>query len=144
MAKAVSIFGDATQGSLFFEGLRIPPAPLGGVVVAIQHPSIAGRIRVTRSDLFQKDGVTPRIVFKRMRPTRVKNRAGQRLVNDLGYNLQQVIDYINDEATRKANEVDFQRNGSAVGSGNTINFIGSGVSAAVSYTHLTLPTILLV
>ena len=129
MAKAVSIFGDATQGSLFFEGLRIPPAPLGGVVVAIQHPTLAGRIRVTRSDLFQKDGVTPRIVFKRMRPTRVKNRAGQRLVNDLGYNLQQVIDYINDEATRKANEVDFQRNGSAVGSGNTINFTGAGVSA---------------
>ena len=30
---------------------------------------------------------------------------------------------------RKANEVDFQKDGTAVGSGNTINFIGSGVSA---------------
>lgn len=129
MAKPVSIFGDATQGSLFFEGLRIPPAPLGGVVVAIEHPSISGRIRVTRSDLFQRDGVTPRIVFKRMRPTRVKNKDNQRLVADLGYTLQQVIDYINDEANRKANELDFQKDGVAVGSGNTINFIGSGVSA---------------
>ena len=129
MAKPVSIFGDATQGSLFFEGLRIPPAPLGGVVVAIEHPSISGRIRVTRSDLFQRDGVTPRIVFKRMRPTRVKNKDNQRLVADLGYTLQQVIDYINDEANRKANELDFQKDGTAVGSGNTINFIGSGVSA---------------
>jgi hypothetical protein len=129
MAKPVSIFGDAAQGSLFFEGLRIPPAPLGGVVVAIEHPSISGRIRVTRSDLFQRDGVTPRIVFKRMRPSRVRNKDNQRLVGDLGYTLQQVIDYINDEANRKANEVDFQKDGVAVGSGNTINFIGSGVSA---------------
>jgi hypothetical protein len=129
MAKPVSIYGDATQGSLFFEGLRIPPAPLGGVVVAIEHPSIAGRIRVTRSDLFQRDGVTPRIVFKRMRPSRVRNKENQRLVGDLGYTVQQVIDYINDEANRKSNELDFQKDGAAVGSGNTINFIGSGVSA---------------
>ena len=129
MAKPVSIFGDAAQGSLFFEGLRIPPAPLGGVVVAIEHPSISGRIRVTRSDLFQRDGVTPRIVFKRMRPTRVRNKDNQRLVADLGYTLQQVIDYINDEANRKSNELDFQKDGAAVGSGNTINFTGAGVSA---------------
>lgn len=129
MAKPVSIYGDAALGSLFFEGLRIPPAPLGGVVVAIEHPSIAGRIRVTRSDLFQRDGVTPRIVFKRMRPSRVRNKDNQRLVGDLGYTLQQVIDYINDEANRKSNELDFQKDGAAVGSGNTINFIGSGVSA---------------
>ena len=129
MAKKVSLYGDAAQGSLFFEGLRIPPAPLGGVVVAVQHPTLSGRIRVTRSDLFQKDGVSPRIVFKRMRPTRVKNKAGQNLVDDLGFTLQQVIDYINDEANRKANEIDFQKDGSAVGSGNTINFTGAGVSA---------------
>jgi|TARA_R100000030_G_scaffold96980_1_gene85581 hypothetical protein len=132
MAKAVSIFGDAAQGSLFFEGLKIPPAPLGGVVVAIQHPSIAGRIRVTRSDLFQRDGVTPRIVFKRMRPTRVRNKNNQRLVADLGFNLQQVIDYINDEANRKANEIDFQKNGAVVGSGNTLNFTGGIENVSVS------------
>ena len=132
MAKPVSLYGDAAQGSLFFEGLRIPPAPLGGVVVAIEHPTLTGRIRVTRSDLFQRDGVTPRIVFKRMRPTRVRNRAGQRLVADLGFNLQQVIDYINDEANRKANEVDFQSGGSVVGSGNTINFTGGVDSVSVS------------
>ena len=102
---------------------------MGGVVVAVEHPTLAGRIRVTRSDLFQKDGVSPRIVFKRMRPTRVKNKAGQNLVDDLGFTLQQVIDYINDEANRKANEIDFQKDGSVVGSGNTVNFTGAGVSA---------------
>ena len=68
--------------------------------------------------------------FKRMRITlSVRNKDNQRLVQDLGFTRQQVIDYINDEANRKANEVDIERNGSTVGSGNTINFTGSGVSA---------------
>ena len=129
MARAVKIFGDAAQGSLFFEGLTIPPAPLGGVVVATELAGTTDRIRVVRNDQFQKNGVDPRILFKRMRIHRVRNKDNQRLVGDLGFTRQQVIDYINDEANRKANEVDIQRNGSAVGSGNTINFIGSGVSA---------------
>ena len=43
-----------------------------------------------------------------MRPTRVRNKNNQRLVADLGFTRQQVIDYINDEANRKANEVDFK------------------------------------
>jgi len=129
MAKPVKIFGDAAQGALFFEGVPVPDAPLGGIVVASEHPSLNGRIRITRSDQFQKDGVTARILFKRMQPSRVRNRQNQRLVQDLGYDVSQVIDYINDEANRKANEIDFQKDGNAVGSGNTINFIGSGVSA---------------
>ena len=129
MARAVKIYGDAAQGSLFFDGLTIPPAPLGGVVVASAHPVLANRIRVTRTDQFQKDGVTPRILFKRMRMTRVRNKQDQRLVQDLGFTHQQVIDYINDEANRKANEIDLQKDGTQVGSANTVNFTGAGVSA---------------
>ena len=129
MSRAVKIFGDAAQGSLFFEGVPIPPAPLGGVVRAIALAGSTNRVRVFRDDQFQKNGVDSRILFKRMRITRVRNKAGQRLVQDLGYTQQQVIDYINDEANRKANEIDFQRNGSQVGSGNTVNFTGAGVSA---------------
>ena len=132
MARAVKIFGDATQGSLFFEGVTIPPAPLGGIVLASAHPNAENRIRVVRNDQFQKNGVDPRILFKRMINTRVRNKAGQRLVQDLGYTQQQVIDYINDEANRKANEVDFHKNGSLVGSGNTINFTGGIENVTVS------------
>ena len=141
MARAVKIYGDAAQGSLFFDGLTIPPAPLGGVVVASAHPSLTNRIRVVRNDQFQKDGVTARILFKRMRHTRVRNRQNQRLVQDLGYTQQQVIDYINDEANRKANELDFQKDGVAVGSGNTINFTGAGVSAVSVSGDVTTVTI---
>ena len=129
MARAVKIFGDASQGSLFFEGVSIPPAPLGGIVIAIENPNRPGKIRVTRTDQFQKDGVTPRVLFKRMLPSRVRNKQNQSLISDLGFSLAQVISYINDEANRKANEIDFQKNGSVVGSGNTINFTGAGVSA---------------
>ncbi len=129
MARAVKIFGDAAQGSLFFEGVKTPPAPLGGIVVASTLDGNPNRIKIIRSDQFQKNGVDPRVLFKRMINTRVRNKAGQRLVQDLGYTQQQVIDYINDEANRKANEIDFQRNSSQVGSGNTINFTGAGVSA---------------
>ena len=129
MAKPVSIFADVSQGNLFFEGTRIPPAPLGGIVLAIENPSRPGKIRVTRSDQFSRDGVTPRRLFKRMDPVRVKNATGQFLVGDLGFSLAQVIDYINSQANKNANDIDFQRNASAVGSGNTINFTGAGVSS---------------
>jgi len=129
MTKPVSIFADVSQGALFFEGTRIPPAPLGGIVLAVENPSRPGKIRVTRSDQFSRDGVTPRRLFKRMTPTRVKNKTGQFLVGDLGFSLAQVIDYINSEANKNANDIDFQRNGSAVGSGNTVNFTGAGVTS---------------
>ena len=129
MSRAVKIFGDAALGSLFFEGVPIPPAPLGGVVRAVALDGSTNRIRVFRDDQFQKNGVDPRILFKRMRITRVRNKADQRLVQDLGYTQQQVIDYINDEANRKANENDFQKDGVQVGSANTVNFTGAGVSS---------------
>ena len=132
MARAVKIFGDASQGSLFFEGSPHPPAPLGGIVVASAHPTLEFRIRVVRNDQFQKNGVDPRVLFKRMRMTRVRNKDDQRLVEDLGYTRQQVIDYINDEANRKSNEIDFQKDGSIVGSGNTINFTGGIENVTVS------------
>ena len=128
MARPVQIFADVSQGSLFFQNTRLPAAPLGGVVLAIQNPSRPNKIRVTREDMFNKDGVTPRRLFKRLDPSRVKNRDGQFLVGDLGFNLAQVVDYINDQATKKANEIDFKRNGSLVGGGTTVNFTGAGVS----------------
>ena len=63
MARAVKIFGDAAQGSLFFEGVKTPPAPLGGIVVATTLDGNPNRIKITRSDQFQKNGVDPRVLF---------------------------------------------------------------------------------
>ena len=138
MAKPVSIFADVTQGNLFFDGTRIPPAPLGGIVLAIENPQRAGKIRVTRSDQFARDGVTPRRLFKRMDPDRVKNQSGQFLVDDLGFSLAEVISYINDEANKKANEVDIRKEGAAVGSATTLNFTGAVDTVSVTGDIATL------
>ena len=91
MARKFKIYAGVSAGQIFFEGSRIPPLPLGGIVFADEHPSYAGRIRVVRLDRFNRDGVTPRRIFKNLRPTRVKNKANQELVNDLGFDFQQVI-----------------------------------------------------
>ena len=64
MSRAVKIFGDAGQGSLFFEGSPHPPAPLGGVVVAAALEGSTTKIKVTRSDLLQKNGVDPRVILR--------------------------------------------------------------------------------
>ena len=104
MSRAVKIFGDAAQGSLFFEGSPHPPAPLGGVVLAAARAGSTDRIIITRSDQFQKNGVDPRVLFKRMRITRVRNKEDQRLVADLGFTQQQVIDYINDKQKQTENQ----------------------------------------
>ena len=59
-----------------------------------------------------------------MDPARIKNKSGQALVADLGFTLQQVIDYINDQANKKTNEIDIQNAGALVGGGTTLNFKG--------------------
>ena len=54
MARAVKIFGDAAQGSLFFEGLTIPPAPLGGVVVATELLDSTDRLELLKRPVSEK------------------------------------------------------------------------------------------
>ena len=124
MSKNVRIYAGVSAGRIFFDGSRVPAAPLGGIVAAVENPSRPGKIRITRSDQFSRDGVTPRRLFKRILPTRIKNKANQFLVADLGFSLQQVIDYINDQANKKSNEIDIQKNGALVGGGTTLNFKG--------------------
>ena len=129
MAKKFRIFADVSAGSLFFDGSRLRPAPLGGKVLASINPNHSDRIRIVRTDLFARDGVTPRRIFKGLKIGRIKNQADQELVADLGFSASQIVDYLNDQANKKANEIDLQKDGSLVGGGTTINFIGSGVSA---------------
>ena len=136
MAKKFRIFADVSAGSIFFDGGRIPPAPLGGKVLASDNGS--GRVRVVRTDLFAKDGVTPRRIFKGLKVGRIKNQANQILSTDLGFNLTQIIDYINDQANKKVNEIDFQKNGALVGGGTTINFTGQVGSISVSNDVVTV------
>ena len=123
MAKKFRIYAGVNAGRIFFDGSRVPPAPLGGIVVAEINPFHSDRIRISRTDQFAKDGVTPKRLFKGLKEGRIKNRAGQILTN-LGFTTQQIVDYINDQATKKVNEIDLQQNGGLVGGGTTLNFKG--------------------
>ena len=125
MAKKFRIFADVSAGSIFFDGGRVQPQPLGGKILASLNPNHSDRIRIVRTDLFGRDGVTPRRLFKGLKVGRVKNQANQILTTDLGFNVAQVIDYINDQANKKANEIDFQKDGALVGGGTTVNFTGN-------------------
>ena len=124
MARKFKIYAGVHAGRIFFDGSRVPPIELGGVVFADEHPSYTGRIRVVRLDQFGRDGVTPKRIFKNLKPQRVKNRDNVELFNTLGFSTSQIIDYINDQANKKVNEIDIQNAGALVGGGTTLNFKG--------------------
>ena len=119
----VKIYADTTTGFLHFDGSRISPKPLNGVCVA-SASNRSFRIRITRSDLVQTNG-NPRIMFKHLRMSRVANEAGQLLSTTLGYNRQQIIDYINTEANKQVVSV-------GVATDSSINT--SGIITATSFT----------
>ena len=103
----IQIYGDTNKGCVFFDGSRVEPKFLGTIVASV-HPTEANRIVIERTDLFKRDGVNFRVLFRRLRAGRVQNRDGQNLISDLGYTVQQVVLYINQQASA------FAATGSAV------------------------------
>lgn len=94
MANPIKIYSD-NRGAVLFEGRRAIEPKFVGTLIAFEYS--AGRIQIARTDRFKQDGVTPRVVFKRLKATRVQNSSGQYLIEDLGYSTQEVIDYLNEE-----------------------------------------------
>ncbi len=140
----IKIYADTTTGFLHFDGSRISPKPLNGVVAA-SASNRAFRIRITRSDLLQANG-NPRIMFKHLRMTKVANEAGQNLRTDLGYNRAQIIDYINAEAQKVVEAgidgISVCLNGSVVSTAaTTLDFTGSAVQDLVVSAGIATVTI---
>ena len=121
----VKIYADQTTGFLHFDGSRISPKPLNGVVVA-SASNKAFRIRITRSDLVQPNG-NPRVMFKHLKMNRVAKQDGTNLRVDLGYSRSQIIDYINAEA-QKTVDTSFGTDESINTSGiiTASSFVGDG------------------
>ena len=94
----INIYGDLDSGSIFFINSTVDPKSLGTVVASLIDHNGEDRILVERNDRFQSDGVTSRVLFKKLNPNRVQNRNGEELVGQLGYTVQQVIDYINGQS----------------------------------------------
>ena len=97
MAK-IKIYGDSNKGCIFFDGSRVEPKFLGTITASIKADE-TDRIVIQRTDVFQRDGVSLRTLFKRLKATRVQNKDGENLIDDLGYSVQDVVVYINGQAS---------------------------------------------
>lgn len=106
---------------------------LAGAILAERFVNNAGvtsntRITIKRTDQFNKDG-TNRLVYRRVGFTRFVNMDEDRLAGDLGYDIDQVIDYINGEANKVEDGFRFLSDGAHVGYAETANFTnGIGVT----------------
>jgi len=142
----VKIYEDETKGRVIFDtGRRRRSAPLGGVVQASAYVrggvTSTSRVTIVRSDKFKRDGVTPRRIFRRLRISSIENEGGTRLVSGLGYNMTQVIDYINSLGTSAPNEIEFKRDGSTQGKGNVLDFVGfDGATRSGKTLTITAPS----
>ena len=101
---------------------------LGGTILAERFVNDAGvtsntRITIKRTDQFNKDG-SNRVVYRRVGFTRFVNMDEDRLAGDLGYDIDQVIAYINQQANLKEEGFEFKFNGGHVGYADTVNFVG--------------------
>ena len=94
----IKIFSDVNKGCIFFENSSVEPKFLGTVVAEIKADE-PDRIHVFRTDRRRADGVTFRTIFRRLKPSRVRNVDNERLVQDLGYSVADVVDYINAQAS---------------------------------------------
>ncbi len=102
MARKIKIYSDTEKGCILFEGSTVEPKFIG-TIVASSHPTLSTRIIVYRTDRFQADGVSFRILFGKLKDSRIENRDGENLITDLGYTHQEVVDYINAQANNFQN-----------------------------------------
>ena len=110
---------------------------LGGTILAERFVNDAGvtsntRITIKRTDQFNKDG-SNRVVYRRVGFTRFVNMDEDSLAGDLGYSIDQVIDYINGEANKSEDPtISLCLKGTLVSSATTtINFEGTAIENLV-------------
>lgn len=94
----IKIYGDSNKGCIFFDGSRVEPKFLGTIFAQVKADE-TDRLVVQRTDVFRRDGVTFRTLFRRLKATRVQNQAGENLIDDLGYSVADVAVYINTQAS---------------------------------------------
>ena len=94
----IKIYGDSVKGCIFFDGSTVEPKFLGTITASIKSDEPT-RIVIQRTDRYEQDGVTFRKLFKRLNYERVQNSDGIDLVSELGYTVQQVVQYVNEQAS---------------------------------------------
>ena len=125
----IKIYGDLDSGSIFFINSTVDPKALGTVVASLIDFNGQDRILVQRNDRFQEDGITFRVLFKKLNANRVCNQAGEELTTQLGYTVQQVVDYINGQS---------QLTGANGGDGNGTDVTGTAIDFKLDSTSTSI------
>jgi len=125
----IKIYGDLDSGSIFFINSTVDPKSLGTVVATLIDYNGQDRILVERNDRFQEDGVSFRVLFKKLNANRICNRDGEELVSQLGYTVQQVVDYINGQS---------QLTGANGGDGNGTDVSGVAIDFKLDATSTSI------
>ena len=86
---SIRIYGDTNKGCIFFDGSRVEPKFLGTIFAQVK-PDETDRLVIQRTDVFRRDGVTFRTLFRRLKSTRVQNEAGENLITYLGFSVEDV------------------------------------------------------
>ena len=136
----ISIYGDIESSSIYFVNSTVNPKGMG--TVEAFKKSDEDRIVVIRTDKYESDGVSYRKLFKRLNPNRIQNRNGEDLINTLGFDIDQVIDYLNEQFNLDSGTSGGDGSGTDM-TGIAMDFVRDATSTSimsVSYTHLTLPT----
>ena len=95
--RKIKIYSDTDKGCIFFDGSRVNPKFIGTIIASI-HPTRADRIIIKRTDRFQQDNVSFRVLFGRLNIARLQDRDGNDLVATLGMDRDAVVNYINEQA----------------------------------------------
>jgi len=95
--RQIKIYSDTEKGCIFFDGSTVEPKFIGTIIVTA-HPTLSDRVIIKRTDRLQDDGISFRVLFRKLNIDRIQNRDGQDLVAVLGMDRDQVVEYINEQA----------------------------------------------
>ena len=95
--RQIKIYSDTEKGCIFFDGSPVEPKFIGTIIVSA-HPTLDNRIVIKRTDRLRDDGISFRVLFRKLKIGRIQNREGQDLVDELGMNREQIVDYLNQQA----------------------------------------------
>ena len=97
MSRKVKIYSDTEKGCIFFDGSTVEPKFIG-TIIATAHPTRSDRVIIKRTDRLQTDGVSFRVLFRKLAIGRLQNRDAEDLVDTLGMDRDEVVTYINEQA----------------------------------------------
>ena len=124
--NAMKIYSNTNKGGIFFEPSTVTPKLIGTCTAEIKS-NRPDRVVIRRTDQVVQSTGEFRPIFGSFNPYRVQNEDGVDLIETLGYTIQQVVDYLNDEFN------DFSTNSLELG--EAINFFRDATNTSIFNTQ---------